>query len=247
MVIEDFNIMKKHIVTVIGDHFCVGARDICGFPNRLHVEFGKSSGPMYTAVLGHGVSGGIRKVSEEVSSAITDAYSYDADEYTALLWVGVGDLKSGGIPFSAWENMLDHCLCSLLAADMNVYVIIHNWPFDASFFDKSWKKWVIKINDIKRRLCKKYGIWFIRVDVETEDFADLYSLKAKSYQYVSHQIAKEVCAGLKKQSASEDSFPEVVQRPSRKRVDPVIESNNNEEQNMNLVIVAPDRVRHERR
>ena len=168
--------MKNHIVTVIGDHYSVGSRDVCGFANRLHTELHKVDSCSNFAVLSHGVSGNLRKVSESIPSAVTDTFSYEGDTHSALLWVGVGDLKAGGIPYAAWEAMMEHCISSLLAADINVYLITHSWPFDTHFFQNPWKKWVIKINEIKRSLCKKHGLRFIRVDLKNDDLVQNFLL-----------------------------------------------------------------------
>jgi hypothetical protein len=239
--------MKNNIVTVIGDHHSIGGRDVCGFANRLHTELYRLDNCSNFAVLSHGVPGNLRKVSESIPKAVTDTFSYEGDSHCAVLWVGVGDLKAGGIPYAAWESMMEHCISSLLAADLTVYVVTHSWPFDAKFFEDSWKKWVIKINEIKRSLCKKHGVRFIRLDLKSDEFVDLYTIKAKAYQYISYQIAKEITNGSTVKKPSNLNEPEIINRPFRQRVEPVIKSSNNEDQDIGLVLSQPDRIRQLRR
>ena len=85
------NEMKK-VISIVGDHHAVGPRDLCGFPNRVFMELAERDPTTNWSVMGHGVLGGIKSVGGCASKAFVEMFSCEADSYTAIIWVGIGEI-----------------------------------------------------------------------------------------------------------------------------------------------------------
>lgn len=205
--------MKKQIISVIGDHYAQGPRDLCGLNNRLFIELAEGDPATCWSVLSHGALGGIKSVISNIPEAVADMFSYEADSYTAVIWVGVGEMKSGGIPLDAWSGMLDHLICMVYAADIKPILILPIVP-PAEYADKNQRKWSRKAHRCACEIAKKREVKTLDLPLGPNSFVDLYALKARAYQMIAAELAASYfIASDKRRSSPSRSAPRLVVEP----------------------------------
>ena len=226
--------MSKKLITIIGDHYAHGPRDLCGFPSRLFTELSSREPDTCWAIFGGGYNGGIRSVKDRLSKTIMETFSFEVDDYTAIIWVGIGETKSGGIPYDAWKSMLTQMVCMWSAADLNVVLIKPVVP-PSNFIDKHMRRWIRRTQSMCQEVASKNRIQCIEVDLQDDDFVDLYSLSARGYQRIAGQVAdsllgirdnekeariiykhkKQLSGSIAKEKAKGDSDAVVITQPDR--------------------------------
>lgn len=240
------NEMKKQVITIIGDHYALGPRDLCGLNNRLFIELAERDPTTCWSVLNHGSLGGIKSVVNCVPAAIADLFSYEADSYTAIIWVGAGEARSGGIPLDAWAGMLDHLICMVYAADVNPILILPVVP-PAVYADKNLRKWARRAHKVACEVAEKREVRTMDLPLGPDSFVDLYALKARTYQNIASELA--ACYFVK--PTRRRSTPKLVDEPeiiykrkNTKQVKPKEEATHNSDNS--VVIMQPDRTRSKR-
>lgn len=240
------NAMKKNVISIIGDHYAQGPRDLCGLNNRLFIELSELDPSTCWSVLSHGSLGGIKSVVNSTADAFADMFSYEADRYTAIIWVGVGESKSGGIPLDAWAGMLDHLICMVYAADVDPILILPVVP-PQEYADKNLRKWCRRAHKLAIEVANKREVRTLDLPLGPDSFVDLYALKARTYQQIATELGRSFFVGSKKQHSTPRlvSEPEVIYKHKSAKPAPTkrVETNNSEN---SVAIMQPDRVRSKR-
>ena len=235
------NQMKK-VISIIGDHYAVGPRDLCGLPNRLFMELAVRDPDTYWSVMGHGALGGIKSVVEAVPEAFVEMFSCEADSYTAIIWVGIGEAKSGGIPLDAWGGMLDHLICQARAADVTPLLILPVVP-PTGMADKYLRRWLKKAIVVASDVAEKRQVRQIKLQLEQDNFVDLHALTARCYQHIAKVLADEYLGKVKTRKPRLVKTPEIIYKRNRsdsKRREPPAPTKDV------VVIMQPDRTRNKR-
>lgn len=240
------NEMKKRVISIIGDHYALGPRDLCGLNNRLFIELAERDDSTLWSVLSHGSLGGIKSVISNVSTAFADIFSYEADSYTVIIWVGVGEAKSGGIPLDAWAGMLDHLICMVCAADIEPILILPVVP-PVEYGDKNLRKWTRKAYKLASNVAEKRNIKTLDVPLVLESYVDLYALNARTYQKIAFELVNTYFIKGKPRKSERRPIkePEIIYKHKRtKPVEPKPKTTDNSESS--VVIMQPDRTQSKR-
>ena len=235
--------MKK-VLSIIGDHHALGPRDLCGLPNRLFMELTERDPSVCWSVLGHGALGGIKSVLEVVPNAFVEMFSYEADSYTAFIWVGVGEAKSGGIPLDAWTGMLDHLICMARAADVTPILIAPLAP-PFQLVEKPMRRWLKKASVAAHDLAQKRNVSVVEISLDPRSFIDLYALSARAYQHISSVLADEYLGARTARRPKLAKAPEVIYK-RKKSVPPIVKPKSQDNDDGSVVIMQPDKIRTRR-
>lgn len=230
--------MTRRVVAIVGDHHAIGPRDLCGFSSRLYMELSSRDDTCW-CVLGGGSSGGIRSVKDSLAQTIAEMVSYDVDEYDVIIWAGVGEAKSGGIPFDAWRGMLEHMISMCVAADMNVGIVLPVIP-PSDLIDKHMRRWFRRVRGVAIEVAKSKGIRSIDLSLDRQAFVDLYALSARAYQSISKDVADQYF--FTKRKAPRPADTEIIYKRKKPSNDKISEPTKKTEDNT-IVIMQPDRVK----
>jgi len=202
---------RRVTVVCVGDHHAVGSRDLTGFPSRVFRFLNESARTTRWAVVPGGINGTLRDVMNEVPSVIAETLSYDDEERWAVIWAGIGEIKSGGFPPDAWASMYEQIVHMFQCARFSIIVVVPQQPPSSVVSDKNAKRWMRRARAIVLEIASKYGLQMISLKLEEDEWTDAFNLRTRAYQKVASAVGKRINRNCG------PAMPEVIVRPKKRQ------------------------------